>query len=231
VAPGKTVVWSAGGTGTALRSCTRYDDEGVFDATKWVTVVYLPVLPLRRDRYRLVERRNIFPGWRALLVEHVAPLELVGVARTYVLAWVLAPAAFFVPLGVLGLPGVVLGRFDVAAVGAVLSSLWMIPFAVGTLFWTLNQPWPQTPPRRSWTAFIVELRRSAPILGGSVAAAFVILGGGCGGVRVIVDLVAGLDLPRALLGGMENAAFFLVLCAVLGPVVWMVGAWRAAQLR
>lgn len=227
---GRVVVWSAGGIGTALRSCTRYDDDGVFDATKWVIVFYLPVLPLRRDRYRLVGRRAIFPGWRVLLVEHLAPLERTGVLHTYALAWVLAPAAFFLPTGLLGLPGVLIGRFDLAAVGAVLSSLWMIPFGLGTLLWTLFQPWPRTPPRSSGAAFVVELRRSAPVLAGAFAVALVILGGGCGGMGVAVDLVAGRGLPRALLTGLGNAAFFLALCVVLGPVVWIAGAWRASRV-
>jgi hypothetical protein len=63
----------------------------------------------------------------------------------------------------------------------------------------------------------------------AVAATFLILGGSCGGLRVVVDWVGGLGLRQALLGGVENAAFFLVLCALVGPVLWIVQAWRAAQ--
>lgn len=224
-------MWSVGGTGTALRACTRHDDDGIFDATKWVTLLYLPVLPLHRARYRLVERRSSFPGRRALVLQRVDDLELglVGVVRTYVLAWFVAPLALVLPTGVLGLPGILAGRFDLAAAGAVLSALWMVPFGLGALLWTQGQPWPRNPPRASGAAFGLELRRTAPGMGAAVAGTFVLLGGSCGGVRVAVDWVGGLGARQAVQGGVENAAFFLVLCALVGPGLWIARAWRAAQ--
>ncbi len=224
-------MWSVGGTGTALRSCTRHDDDGVFDATKWVTLLYMPVVPLHRARYRLIERRSSFPGGRALVLHRVNDLELglAGVMRTYVLAWVVAPLGLVLPTGVLGLPGIVAGRPEFAAAGAVLSSLWMIPFGLGLLLWTRGQPWPQKPPRASGTAFVLELRRTALGTGAAVAGTFVILGGSCGGLRVGVDWLSGISARQALIGGAENAAFFLVLCAIVGPALWIARAWRAAQ--
>jgi hypothetical protein len=227
----KPLVWSIGGTGTALRACTPHDDDGIFDATKWVTVVYLPVLPLHRARYRLVERRTSFPGRRALILQRVADLELglVGVVRTYVLAWLGVPLALGLPMALLGLPGILAGRPALAAAGAVLSTLWMMPFGIGVLLWTLGQPWPLNPPRTSWTAFVLELQRSAPGMGVAVAATFVLLGGSCGLLRVVIDGVNGLGTRQALLGGAENAAFFLVLCALVGPGLWLAKAWRAAR--
>lgn len=225
------LVWSVGGTGTALRSCTRHDDDGVFEATKWVTLLYMPVLPLHRARYRLVERRRSFPGWQSLVLQRIdgRDLGLPGVLRTYVLAWVVVPVAFFLPTAVLGLPGVLAGRPALAAAGAVVSALWMIPFGLGVLLWTLGLPWPRNPPRGTGTALLLELRRSAPGTGAAVAVAFVFLGGACGLLRVVIDGVNGLGLRQALQGGAENAAFFLVLCLLVGPGLWLSRAWRAVR--
>lgn len=225
------VVWSVGGTGTALRACTRHDDLGVFDATRWVTLLFLPVLPLDRSRYRLVARSRRFPGWRTLRLERLAALDLepAGVVRTLVLSWVAAPLALVLPTGALGLPGILAGRPDLAAVGAVLSSLWMIPFGVGLLLWTLGQPWPLDPPRASRAALVLELRRTAPRVAASMGIVFLLLGGSCGGVRVAVDLASGLGTRQAWLGGLENAAFFFVLCALVGPALWLSLAWRAIR--
>lgn len=225
------LVWSVGGTGTALRSCTRHDDDGIFEATKWVTLLYMPVLPLHRARYRLVERRRSFPGRRALVLQRIAELDLGidGVVRTYVLAWVVVPVALFLPTSVLGLPGILAGRPELAAAGAVVSALWMGPFGLGVLLWTLGLPWPRNPPRATWTALLLELRRTAPGTGAAVALVFVLLGGSCGLLRVVVDGVNGLGARQALLGGAENAAFFLVLCLLVGPGLWLSRAWRAVR--
>lgn len=224
-------MWSVGGTGTALRSCTRHDAGGIFDATRWVTLLYLPILPLDRARYRLVERRSSFPGRRAVVLQRVDDLGLglVDVARTYVLAWIVVPLALVLPTAVLGLPGIAAGRPEFAAAGAILSSLWLIPFGLGVLLWTQGQPWPRDPVPASGAAFVLELRRTAPGMGAVVTGTFVLLGGSCGGVRVVADWVSGLGARQALLGGVENATFFLVLCALVGPGLWIARAWRAAQ--
>lgn len=228
LAPVERVVWSVGGTGTALRSCTRYDAEGIFDATKWVTLMYLPIIPLDRARYRLVERRSSFPGRRALLLQRVDDLGLglVDVSRTYVLAWIVAPLALMSPTAVLGLPGIAVGRPKFAAAGAILSSLWLIPFGLGVLLWTQGQPWPRDPAPSSGAAFVLELRRTAPGVGAAVTGTLVLLGGSCGGVRVAVDWVSGLGARQALLGGVENATFYFLLCALVGPGLWIARAWR-----
>lgn len=111
----------------------------------------------------------------------------------------------------------------------MLSALWMGPFGIGVVLWTQGLPWPRNPPRATWTAMMLELGRIAPRMGVAVAATFLILGGSCGLMRVVVDTVDGLDLRQALLGGAENAAFLLVLCAIVGPVLWVSQAWRAVR--
>ena len=227
--PARPEVWSVGGTGTGLRACTPVDADGTFDATTWVTVVHLPVWPLRRARYRLIERRWRLPATRQLILQKLEPLPMprAGLLQTWALAWIGLPVGLLSPTALMALPWVALGELKAAAVAAVLSSLGVIPFGVGALVWTLGQPWPRRPPAGTRAALAVELRRTA----GTVAAALLItaalLGGSCGGVRVAVDLSQGLPLRSALLGGAEHAAFFVGLCALVGPLLWLQIAWRA----
>ena len=228
---GKPVVWSAGGTGTALRSCTRLDGDGVFEATKWVTVAFLPILPLHRARYRLIERRTTFPAWRQLYVEHLGDRDLAlwGVLRTYLLAWVVVPAAIWVPTGLLGLPGILVGRLDLAAVGAVLSSAWVIPFALGVTLWTIGQPWPVKLPRPSDGQTDAEFRRSVRVIGSAFGITFLLVGGTGAGLSVVVDLIGGLGLQVALLGGLQVVAFFAALMVLTAFLFVFSMAWKAAQ--
>lgn len=225
------MVWSVGGTGTALRACTRVGDDGIFDATTWVTLLYLPVRPLHRARYRLIERRSRFPGPRTLKLQRLEALELRGseVVRTYLLAWLGAPAALALPTAALGLPGVLAGRPDFAAAGAVLSSLWVIPVGVGVLVWIQGLPWARNPTRAELEAMAGALRRSAGATFLAVAAVCGFLGLLCGGLRVGIDSANGLDLAASLRGGGENAAFFLVLGVAVAPVLWVASARRAAD--
>ncbi len=229
--PPSPVIFNIGGTGTSLRACTRVDESGGFEATIWVTVLFHPIWPLRRARYRLIERRRQFPGLWRLILQHLdpLPLERAEVFRTLALSYVGVPLGLFGPTTLLGLPGVLLGLPQVAAVGAVLSSLWMIPFAVGLLIWTQGQPWPQRPPAHTWAALVLELRRTASVVALATGLTFGLVGGSCGGVRVAVDLRNGLTFVQALQGGAENAAFFFVLCAILGPMVWLQTARRRLQ--
>lgn len=216
-----------------MRACSRLDDEATFEGTRWVTLLYLPIGPLDRARYRLVDRTWTFPATRRLRLEHLEalPLSAGQVARTYALAWVILPAALVTPTALLGLPGVFLGAPLLAAAGAVLSSLWMIPLAVGALVWTQGQPWPRRPPAGTWTAWTLELRRTAAPMAVASAITFALVGGSCGGLRVVLEVSQGLGLRDALRGGLENALFILVLCAVVLPGSWFSAAWRATHPR
>jgi len=223
------VVWSLGGTGTALRDCSLLDDDGVFEATIWVTALYLPLWPLRRARYRLLDRHRRLLLHRRLRLQHLAPLAMprAGLIQSALLAWVVTPLALFAPTALLSLPWLLAGMPRAAATGAALSALWMIPLGLGLMLWTLGQPWPRPPPRAFWPVFATELGRSAALTAAAGLLTTTLVGGSCGGLRVAVELSDGNPPTMALAGGLENAAFLGVLCAVVIPLVWL----RIAYLR
>lgn len=76
-------------------------------ATVWFTFLYLPILPLRRERLMLVGQRE----FRFHVIERVT-LDWNDVARTYVFGWILLPLLVLWPLpiavvevqGFLGIP-------------------------------------------------------------------------------------------------------------------------------
>ena len=226
-----TVVWSLGGTGTALRDCSLLDDDGVFEATTWVTVLYLPLWPLRRARYRLLDRRRRALLHRRLRLEHLAllPMPRAGLFQTAVLAWVITPIALFAPTALLSLPWLLAGRLQAAAIGAALSSFWMIPLGLGLTIYTLGQPWPRPPPGAVWPAFATELRRAAALTTAAGLLTTTLVGGSCGGLRVAIELSDGHSPTEALGGGLENAAFLGVLCALVIPLLWLRIAWLRAR--
>lgn len=224
-----TVVWSLGGTGTALRDCSLLDDDGVFEATTWVTALYLPLWPLRRARYRLLN------GDRSVLLHRRLRLELLTLLPTArdrllqsaLLAWVITPIALFAPTALLSLPWLLAGRPQAAAIGAALSSLWMIPLGLGLMIWTLGQPWRRPPAGAVWPALVTELQRTAALTAAAGLLTTTLVGGSCGGLRVAVELSDGRSPTEALAGGLENATFLGVLCAVVIPLLWL----RIAYLR
>lgn len=223
--------WSIGGTGTALRACSRLGDDGVFEATKWVTALYLPLWPLGRARYRLIDRRWRFPGQRALWVQvlEALPLRRAEVSRTAALAWVAYPAALWGPTALLSVPGLVLGLPKVAAVGAALSSLWVIPFGLGGLLWVQGQPWPRRGPAARWPALVAALRRSGRRVGAAVGLAGVTMAGGCAPLVFVVERVNGAAAEAALSAAAQSAVFLGGLTAVVGPALWISLAWKGVQ--
>lgn len=223
--------WSVGGTGTALRSCTRHDEAGVFAATTWVTVAYLPVWPLRRARYRLLDRGWRFPLRRSLWVQALGPLPLARaeVARTLALAWLGAPLALFGPTALLGLPGVLLGLPKVAAVGAALSALWVMPVGVGALLWVQGLPWPARLPSARAPALLLALRQTGPRLWGAVGLAAALLGGAYALLVTGVELHGGAAAEAALRAALQSAAFIGALSAVVGLGLWLKLAWRVVE--
>jgi hypothetical protein len=231
MADGVRAAWSVGGTGTALRSCTRHDEAGVFAATKWVTVVYLPVWPLHRARYRLLDRGWRFPTRRTLWVQELGPLPLARaeVARTLALAWLGAPLALFGPTALLGLPGVLLGLPKVAAVGAALSSLWVVPGGVGALLWVQGLPWPERLPSARAPALLLALRQTWRRLWSAVGLAAALLGGAYALLVAGVELHGGAEAEAALLAALQSAAFIGALSAVVGLGLWFRLAWQRVQ--
>jgi len=224
-------VWSVGGTGTASRDCTPVDEGGVFCATTWVTVMFMPVFPLRRARYRLIARQRRFLVHRVLVLQHLGPLDLglTGVARTALLAWIGLSVVLTLPTGLLGLPGVLMGRFDLAAAGAVLSSLWLIPVGVGVMRWTQGLPWPRRGSGWSRAGFVAELRRTGKLMATAFGGACLLVGGGYGVLAFIVRRVQGLRPQQALLSGLQSAGLIVALCLVVGPALWIGNAARASR--
>ena len=222
---------SFGGTGTALRGCTRLREDGAFEATKWLTIAYLPIWPLGRARYRLLDRAWRFPARRTLWVQALGPLPLsrAEVARTYALAWVGFPLLLWGPTALLGLPGLALGLPKLAAAGAVLSSLWVIPFGLGALLWAQGQPWPERAPAARWPALVLALRQSAGTVGAAVALAATVLGGGYALLVFGVGLADGAGARAALPAALESGAFIGALAAVVGLGLWVKLAWQRAQ--
>jgi hypothetical protein len=231
VSDGSRAALSFGGTGTALRACTRVGDDGVFTATKWLTLAYLPIWPLRRARYRLIDHGWRFPAQRTLRVHELEklPLSRAEVARTYAWAWLGVPVVLWGPTSLLSLPGIVLGQPQFAAVGAVLSSVWVIPFALGTLLWTHGQPWPERFPSARGPALLLALRQTGPKLWAAVGLAGALIGG------TYALLVAGVELHResgaevALHAALQSAAFIWVLATLVGFGLWLKFAWGVVQ--
>lgn len=222
---------SIGGTGTALRACTRVADDGTFAATKWVTVLYLPIWPLRRARYRLIDRGWSFPVRRTLWVQELGPLPLrrAEVARTYAWAWLGMPVALWGPTSLMSLPGILLGLPKVAAVGAVLSSLWVIPFGLGALLWLQGLPWPERLPSARGPALLLALRQTGRRLWAAVGLAAALLGGFYALLVAGVELHGGAEPEAALLAALQSAAFIGAVAALAGLGLWLRFAWRLVQ--
>jgi hypothetical protein len=86
------------GIGTTYLGWSDRRPDRTHTATKWAVLLFLPLVPLRRDTLRVARRRNVVGASRMLLTDYVIlrqesprPLE---VARTYVVWWL--PVAAFV---------------------------------------------------------------------------------------------------------------------------------------
>lgn len=228
---GSRAALSFGGTGTALRACTRVGDDGVFTATKWVTIVYLPIWPLRRARYRLIHRGWRFPARRNLWVHELEllPLSRAEVVRTYAWAWLGVPVVLWGPTSLLSLPGIVLGLPRFAATGAVVSSLWVIPFALGTLLWIQGQPWPERFPAARGPALLLALHQTGPKLWAAVGLAGALVSGTYGLIVAGVELHRESGAEAALHAALQSAAFIGVLATLVGFGLWLKFAWVVVQ--
>ncbi|MFM2244392.1 MAG: hypothetical protein RL071_466 [Pseudomonadota bacterium] len=222
---------SFGGTGTALRACTRVGNDGAFEATTWVTLIYLPIWPLRRGRYRLLDHGWRFPARRTLWVHELEllPISRVEVARTYAWGWLGVPVGLWGPTSLLSLPGIVLGLPEAAAVGAALSSLWVIPFGLGALLWAQGQPWPARLPSARAPALLLALQQTGRRIWAAVGLVAALLSGTYALLVAGVELHGGAGAVPALLAALQSAAFIGALAALVGIGLWLRRAWSVAQ--
>lgn len=84
-----------GGTGLTYLGPTAQDAANRCEATVWLTVCFLPLVPLRRERLQLLPYAGD-DGFRFTVVERtkLAPREI---AKTVLFSWVLVPAAVLAP--------------------------------------------------------------------------------------------------------------------------------------
>jgi len=85
------------------RSFGRPEGEGWMTATIWLTFVYLPLLPLRRERVRLL--RDEYSSWgvqasasQQFQIAGNSPISFLDVVKTYVFGWVLFPVLLVWPI-------------------------------------------------------------------------------------------------------------------------------------
>jgi hypothetical protein len=92
----------------------RFVNEDTAFATEWFTVLYLPLIPLKRCKVNVPERRKpeTIASWRSLVgivtwspsfsdryvVVECTPLSIREVATTYLKAFLLLPSAIVAPL-------------------------------------------------------------------------------------------------------------------------------------
>ncbi len=80
---------SHNGTGTIYYGRSDETDDGSYVATVWFAILFLPIVPLRSERIRLLSEHAI-PGSftrRRLLVLGRVPLDWPKVWKTYLVGW------------------------------------------------------------------------------------------------------------------------------------------------
>src|SRR5262245_54215650 len=98
---------NANGIGTAFLGCAELRPDGSRVSTKFLTFLFLPLLPIATGRVRFLGRKDeghgahgAFTSSRYALVEKL-PLRWKQVLASYLLGWVLAPLALVWPVGAL----------------------------------------------------------------------------------------------------------------------------------
>jgi hypothetical protein len=121
------------GIGTKIMGFTPRDEHGLQHGTEWVTVLYMPVYPLRRHRLITGPYEHVSNGGRSRettwfrVVETMRP-QAREVGATLLFRWVLLPVFAFLPLwGVYPLLRLVGVATDVAVFVAMIGLMvWMI---------------------------------------------------------------------------------------------------------
>ncbi len=85
------------GIGVAYLGLEPRRPDGSFWATRWFTFIYLPLIPLGRQRLRVVEQGQ------DLLIQELEDSRLKGasILKTLVFCWLIVPGLVGTPVGVL----------------------------------------------------------------------------------------------------------------------------------
>jgi hypothetical protein len=117
------------GIGTTFLGISPMDEDGVATATLWFTFVYLPLVPLKRQRVRFLPQKGT--GFSYQELERL-PWNGREIVLTYLTGWVLFPLLIFAPLAL--------------AVTEVWQALglppsWQIPYMVVAIIWVIVLVW------------------------------------------------------------------------------------------
>lgn len=111
------------GTGTTLLGISPMDSSGVATATRWITFLYLPVVPLARYRVHFLPNKG-----RGFSYQELERLGLNGreILTTYLFFWLVIPLVLLAPF--------------VLAIAEVWQKLSLppsgqIPYMIATIIW------------------------------------------------------------------------------------------------
>jgi hypothetical protein len=129
-----TCMSMTGGFGARYLSFSFRRPDGTHDATKWFTLLYMPVIPLRRDKLVIGETRaEYFRGGVVRTTEYrivcQTPLRAMEILATYLTWWVLVPGAAITPLVLFSKSGWKVMGSDLLP--SLLGILWLIGVPIG----------------------------------------------------------------------------------------------------
>lgn len=76
------------GTGTTFLGISAADEKGESLATLWITFLFFPIFPIRRQRVIFLEQKG--SGYTYAILGDL-PLDLSSVTKTYAYCWLLIP--------------------------------------------------------------------------------------------------------------------------------------------
>jgi len=117
------------GIGTTFLGISPMDETGVATATKWFTLIYVPIVPLSRHRVRFLPHKG--SGFAYQELERL-PLNGREIALTYLMGWVVFPLLILLPLvpaiseiwQAIGLPSVLQIPYILVAIIWIIVLIW-----------------------------------------------------------------------------------------------------------
>lgn len=119
------------GTGTRFLGYSPLDKDGSCFVTNWVTILYLPVIPLYRAK---IKRKITLPIEFKYEILDKDKLVLKEVIITYLFGWIIFPLIIFWPF--------TFSFFSIQRfIGIQNQDLFIIPFSVFALVWVIFISW------------------------------------------------------------------------------------------